>query len=146
MKGVSCGGIKLWCHTLGERWSFNSYTVVIEHHKNEGIGSDVYLVAWDFSRYREVGQALSRMSAGASALPLAPLHPWSWPTRPWAQVHLDFPGPYVTAVIAFVYFVYISHIHLFVFFMHVSHCILWRTLWFIFWILRGEECYRLISH
>jgi len=23
----------------------------------------------------------------------APLHPWSWPTRPWARLHLDFAGP-----------------------------------------------------
>ena len=25
--------------------------------------------------------------------PVAPLHPWSWPTRPWARLHLDFAGP-----------------------------------------------------
>jgi len=25
--------------------------------------------------------------------PLAPLHPWSWPTRPWARLHLDYAGP-----------------------------------------------------
>ena len=24
---------------------------------------------------------------------VAPLHPWSWPTRPWARVHLDYAGP-----------------------------------------------------
>ena len=24
---------------------------------------------------------------------VAPLHPWSWPTRPWARLHLDFAGP-----------------------------------------------------
>ena len=23
----------------------------------------------------------------------APLHPWSWPTRPWARLHLDYAGP-----------------------------------------------------
>ena len=22
-----------------------------------------------------------------------PLHPWSWPTRPWARLHLDYAGP-----------------------------------------------------
>ena len=26
--------------------------------------------------------------------PLAPLHPWRWPTRPWARIHLDFAGPF----------------------------------------------------
>ena len=28
-----------------------------------------------------------------AAPPAAPLHPWSWPTRPWARLHLDFAGP-----------------------------------------------------
>ena len=23
----------------------------------------------------------------------APLHPWSWPTRPWQRLHMDFAGP-----------------------------------------------------
>ena len=23
----------------------------------------------------------------------APLHPWKWPTRPWARLHVDFAGP-----------------------------------------------------
>ena len=25
--------------------------------------------------------------------PAAPLHPWQWPIRPWARIHLDFAGP-----------------------------------------------------
>ena len=25
--------------------------------------------------------------------PAAPLHPWQWPTRPWARIHIDFAGP-----------------------------------------------------
>ena len=25
--------------------------------------------------------------------PTAPLHPWSWPTRPWMRLHVDFAGP-----------------------------------------------------
>ena len=28
-----------------------------------------------------------------AAPPAAPLHPWSWPTHPWARLHLDFAGP-----------------------------------------------------
>ena len=28
-----------------------------------------------------------------SSPPLAPLHPWKWPTRPWSRLHLDFAGP-----------------------------------------------------
>ena len=27
--------------------------------------------------------------------PLAPLHPWQWPSQPWSRVHLDFAGPYM---------------------------------------------------
>ena len=29
-----------------------------------------------------------------SSPPLAPLHPWKWPTQPWARLHLDFAGPF----------------------------------------------------
>ena len=25
----------------------------------------------------------------------APLHPWSWPTRPWERIHIDFAGPFM---------------------------------------------------
>ena len=28
------------------------------------------------------------------APPVAPLHPWVWPSRPWQRVHLDFAGPF----------------------------------------------------
>ena len=27
--------------------------------------------------------------------PVAPLHPWSWPTRPWSRLHLDYAGPFL---------------------------------------------------
>ena len=26
--------------------------------------------------------------------PMAPLHPWLWPTKPWQRLHLDFAGPF----------------------------------------------------
>ena len=29
-----------------------------------------------------------------SSPPPAPLHPWSWPTRPWARLHIDYAGPF----------------------------------------------------
>ena len=25
----------------------------------------------------------------------APLHPWTWPTKPWQRIHLDFAGPFL---------------------------------------------------
>ena len=28
-----------------------------------------------------------------STPPVAPLHPWAWPTCPWARLHLDYAGP-----------------------------------------------------
>lgn len=28
-----------------------------------------------------------------SAHSVAPLHSWSWPTRPWARLHIDYAGP-----------------------------------------------------
>ena len=28
-------------------------------------------------------------------LPLAPLSPWQWPSRPWSRVHIDFLGPFM---------------------------------------------------
>jgi len=28
-----------------------------------------------------------------SSPPVAPLHPWKWPTQPWARLHVDFAGP-----------------------------------------------------
>ena len=27
--------------------------------------------------------------------PKAPLHPWDWPTRPWARLHIDHAGPFM---------------------------------------------------
>ena len=28
------------------------------------------------------------------APPVAPLHPWEWPQRPWTRLHLDYAGPF----------------------------------------------------
>ena len=27
--------------------------------------------------------------------PEAPLHPWGWPHKPWARLHLDYAGPFL---------------------------------------------------
>ena len=29
-----------------------------------------------------------------AAPPVSPLHPWAWPTRPWARLHIDYAGPF----------------------------------------------------
>ena len=26
--------------------------------------------------------------------PIAPLHPWLWPNKPWSRIHIDFAGPF----------------------------------------------------
>ena len=25
----------------------------------------------------------------------APMHPWEWPARPWARIHIDYAGPFL---------------------------------------------------
>ena len=30
-----------------------------------------------------------------SSPPLAPLHSWEWPLKPWSRVHCDFAGPFL---------------------------------------------------
>ena len=29
------------------------------------------------------------------SLAKAPLHPWTWPNRPWQRLHVDFAGPFL---------------------------------------------------
>ena len=29
------------------------------------------------------------------APPVAPLHPWEWPQRPWTRLHIDYAGPFL---------------------------------------------------
>ena len=29
------------------------------------------------------------------APPTAPMHPWTWPSKPWQRVHIDFAGPFL---------------------------------------------------
>ena len=35
----------------------------------------------------------SHCQATRPSPPLAPLQPWSWPSRPWARLHIDYAGP-----------------------------------------------------
>ena len=34
------------------------------------------------------------MPTKSAAPPVSPLHPWAWPTRPWARLHIDYVGPF----------------------------------------------------
>ena len=29
---------------------------------------------------------------------IAPLEPWTWTTRPWARVHVDYAGPFMNSI------------------------------------------------
>ena len=42
---------------------------------------------------KERVQQCSICQQNRASPPKAPLQPWSWPTRPWARIHLDFAGP-----------------------------------------------------
>ena len=35
-----------------------------------------------------------KCQSAKKAPPTAPLQPWSWPSKPWQRVHLDFAGPF----------------------------------------------------
>ena len=35
----------------------------------------------------------SQCQANQSLPPVAPLHPWGWPMRPWTRLHIDYAGP-----------------------------------------------------
>ena len=38
--------------------------------------------------------ACQECQANQPVLPSAPLHPWSWPTRRWSRLHIDYAGPF----------------------------------------------------
>ena len=54
---------------------------------------NVRLVAKVVERYRAYCPPMSTVQLHQSTPQVAPLHPWSWPTRPWARLHLDYAGP-----------------------------------------------------
>ncbi len=39
-----------------------------------------------------LAKSCSKCQAERTAPPLAPLHPWVWPTKPWQRVHVDYAG------------------------------------------------------
>ena len=50
-----------------------------------GLDSDVEQLAKSCQACKSVKQAQ----------PVAPLHPWTWPSKPWQRVHIDFAGPFL---------------------------------------------------
>ena len=42
----------------------------------------------------ELAKSYVACQAVKNAPPVAPLHPWIWPARPWQRIHVDFAGPF----------------------------------------------------
>ena len=48
-------------------------------------------MAWDLENTVKNCQSCLSLQANP---PPAPLYPWSWPTCPWATLHIDYAGPF----------------------------------------------------
>ena len=46
-----------------------------------------------YKNLEEIGKNCRACQSVKSSPPLAPLHPWAWPERPWQRVHINFAGP-----------------------------------------------------
>lgn len=46
----------------------------------------------------QVAKSCLDCQAVKSSPPVAPLHPWAWPSRPLQRVHIDFAGPFQGAM------------------------------------------------
>ena len=71
------------------------------HDGHPGI-SRMKSLARSFMWWPNMDQEIERMvksctecQVHCSAPPVAPLHPWKWPTHPWSRLHLDFAGPFL---------------------------------------------------
>jgi len=42
----------------------------------------------------ELVRACQSCQAVKNAPPVAPLHPWLWPLKPWKRIHADFASPF----------------------------------------------------
>jgi len=51
------------------------------------------MYVWWFNMDKNIDQLVQQCQQ-AKHLPIkSPLHPWQWPSRPWAHVHVEFAGP-----------------------------------------------------
>ena len=69
------------------------------HEGHQGIGrtkSLARMYVWWPGIDRDVDRCVRQCATCQKSRPEppeAPLHSWSWPTRPWARLHLDYAGP-----------------------------------------------------
>ncbi len=58
------------------------------------------------SSIEEKGRRCPECQKKQAAPPVAPLHPWQWPTRPWSRIHIDFAGPFMNRMFLVIIDVY----------------------------------------
>ena len=54
------------------------------------------MVIWWSNLDKEIEELASSCTACQSSRslpPVAPLHPWSWPDKPWSRIHINYAGP-----------------------------------------------------
>ncbi len=47
------------------------------------------------SEIEEIVKSCSSCQATRPSPPVAQLHPWEWPNKPWSRLHIDFAGPFM---------------------------------------------------
>lgn len=62
-------------------------------------------VTWSYMLWPVLDKEIENLAKSCSACqvlkqapPVAPLHPWVWPSKPWQWVHYDFAGPFQGAM------------------------------------------------
>ena len=71
------------------------------HESHLGI-SRMKSLARNYVWWPKIDEALERIAKGCETCQAhqknprkAPIHPWEWPARPWARVHIDYAGPFM---------------------------------------------------
>ena len=77
-------------------------SVLNELHSNHPGVSRMKSVARSYGWWPGLDQNIEDLVKGCipcqsvkSATPIAPLHPWIWPSKPWQRIHVDFAGPFL---------------------------------------------------
>ena len=93
------GDCLLWGSRVIIPFSLREQVLQELHHSHFGINrlksiarSHVWWPGLD-KALEDLVSSCSRCQAVRNSPPAAPLHPWSWPTKPWQRIHIDFAGP-----------------------------------------------------
>ena len=76
-------------------------SILSELHRDHPGVSRMKSVARSYVWWPKLDKSLEKLASSCvtcqrnkQAPPLAPLHPWLWPQRPWQRIHVDFAGPF----------------------------------------------------